>query len=73
LPCHFATREEKLSKIGDVSFDRMSTLLRQGVEGGFKNVALIEVRYVVVEFPPFMLDVLEVVDSVAESPKCVAT
>jgi hypothetical protein len=51
----------------------MSTLLRQGVEGGFKDVALIEVRYVVVEFPPFMLDVLEVVNSVAESPKCVAT
>jgi hypothetical protein len=25
------------------------------------------------EFPPFMLDVLEVVDSPAESPKCVAT
>jgi hypothetical protein len=25
------------------------------------------------EFPSFMLDVLEVVDSLAESPKCVAT
>jgi hypothetical protein len=25
------------------------------------------------EFPPFMLDVVEVVDSSAESPKCVAT
>jgi hypothetical protein len=25
------------------------------------------------EFPPFILDVLEVVDSPAESPKCVAT
>jgi hypothetical protein len=25
------------------------------------------------EFSPFMLDVLEVVDSPAESPKCVAT
>jgi hypothetical protein len=25
------------------------------------------------EFPPFMLDVLEVVDSPAESPKCVCT
>jgi hypothetical protein len=25
------------------------------------------------EFPPFMFDVLEVVDSPAESPKCVAT
>jgi hypothetical protein len=24
------------------------------------------------EFPPFMLDVLEVVGSLAESPKCVA-
>jgi hypothetical protein len=25
------------------------------------------------EFPPFMLDMIEVVDSLAESPKCVAT
>jgi hypothetical protein len=25
------------------------------------------------EFPPFMFDVLEVVDSPVESPKCVAT
>jgi hypothetical protein len=25
------------------------------------------------EFPPFMLDVLEVVDSPVESPKCVRT
>jgi hypothetical protein len=25
------------------------------------------------EFPPFMIDMLEVVDSLAESPKCVLT
>jgi hypothetical protein len=49
------------------------TLLHQGVEGGLEDVALVEVRSVVAEFPPFMLNVLEVVDSPVESPKCVAT
>jgi hypothetical protein len=47
LSHHLATREEELSEIGDVSFERLSTLLRQGVEGGFEGVALIEVGFVV--------------------------
>jgi hypothetical protein len=48
LPCHLTTREEELSDIGDVSFEHLSTLLRQSVEGGFENVALVEVGSVVV-------------------------
>jgi hypothetical protein len=47
LPCHLTTREEELSKIGDVSFERLSTLLRQGVECGFEDVALVEVGSIV--------------------------
>jgi hypothetical protein len=48
LPRHFTPREEELSEIDVVCFERLSTLLHQGVEGGFENVALIEVESVVV-------------------------
>jgi hypothetical protein len=44
---HFTTREEELPEISDVNFERLSTLLRQGVEGGFEDIALVEVRSVV--------------------------
>jgi hypothetical protein len=69
MPRHFATREEELFKIGMVCFKCLATLLRQGVECGLEDVVLVEVP----EFSPFMLDVLEVVNSPVESPKCVAT
>jgi hypothetical protein len=48
LPLYLATREEELSEIDDVSFEHMATLLRQSVEGGFEDVALVEVRSVIV-------------------------
>jgi hypothetical protein len=48
LPLYLITREEELSEIDDVSFERMATLLRQSVEGGFEDVALVEVRSVIV-------------------------
>jgi hypothetical protein len=44
---HFATREEELFKIGVVCFERLATLLYQGVKGGLEDVALVEVRSVV--------------------------
>jgi hypothetical protein len=47
LPLYLATPEEELSEIDDVSFERMATLLRQSVEGGFEDVALVEVRSVI--------------------------
>jgi hypothetical protein len=47
LPRHLTTREEELSEIGDVSFERLSTLLRQGVEGGIEDVALVEVGSII--------------------------
>jgi hypothetical protein len=47
LSHHLTTREEELSEIGDVSFECLSTLLCQGVEGGFEDIALVEVRSVV--------------------------
>jgi hypothetical protein len=47
LSHHLATREEELSKIDNVSFERLSTLLCQGVEGVFEDVALVEVGSVV--------------------------
>jgi hypothetical protein len=40
-------QEEELSKIGEVSFERIATLLRQGVEGGLEDVALVEVGSIV--------------------------
>jgi hypothetical protein len=48
LPRHFVTREEELSEINNVSFKCLSTLLHQSVEGGFENVALVEVSTIVV-------------------------
>jgi hypothetical protein len=40
-------REEELYETGDVSFERLSTLLRQGVEGVFEHVALVEVGSII--------------------------
>jgi hypothetical protein len=48
LPHHFTMREEELFEIGAVSFERLATLLHQGVEGELDDVALVEVGYVVV-------------------------
>jgi hypothetical protein len=47
LSCHLATRKEELLKIGMVCFERLATLLRQGVEGGLEDVALIDVGSIV--------------------------
>jgi hypothetical protein len=47
LPCHFTTREGELFKIGAVSFERLTTLLRQGVKGGLEDVSLVKVGSVV--------------------------
>jgi hypothetical protein len=44
LPRHFTTREEELFEIGVVSFERLGTLLREGVEGRLDDVVLVEVR-----------------------------
>jgi hypothetical protein len=44
---HLTTREEELYETGDVSFERLSTLLRQGVEGVFEDVALVEVGSII--------------------------
>jgi hypothetical protein len=41
LSRHHSTREEELLKIGMVCFKCLATLLRQGVEGGFEDVALV--------------------------------
>jgi hypothetical protein len=72
LPCHFTTREEEFFEIGAVSFKHLVTLLCQGVEGRLMMLFLSRLDPLVSEFPPFMLDVREVVDSPAESPKVFA-
>jgi hypothetical protein len=46
LSHHLATQKEELLKIDAVRFERLVTLLRQGVEGGLENVALVEVRFI---------------------------
>jgi hypothetical protein len=48
LARHLTTREEELSEIDYISFERLSTLLCQGVECGFEDIALIEVRFIIV-------------------------
>jgi hypothetical protein len=47
LSRHLATQKEELFKISAICFERFATLLRQGVEGGLEDVALVEVRFVV--------------------------
>jgi hypothetical protein len=48
MPCHFATREEEPNKIGAVHVERLATLLRQGVEDGLEDAAVVEVGSIVV-------------------------
>jgi hypothetical protein len=72
LPCHLITRVEEL-EIGAVSFELLATLLHQGVKGKFDDVVLVDVRSVGARVSPFMLDMREVVDSPAESPKSIDT
>jgi hypothetical protein len=48
LSCHLATREEELLKIDVVCFERLATLLRQGVEGGLEDITLVEDGSIVV-------------------------
>jgi hypothetical protein len=45
---HFTVREEELFKIGAVSFERLATLLYQGVEGRFEDIIFVEAGSVVV-------------------------
>jgi hypothetical protein len=52
--------------IGAVRFECLVTLLCQGVEGGLDMLPLSRLDPLLPEFPPFMLDKLEVVDSPAE-------
>jgi hypothetical protein len=47
LSRHLAMRKKELLKIGAVCFERLATLLRQGVEGGLEDAALVEVESVV--------------------------
>jgi hypothetical protein len=47
LSRHLATQKEELFKISAIRFERFATLLRQGVEGGLEDVALVEVGFVV--------------------------
>jgi hypothetical protein len=48
LSRHLAMREEKLLKIDMVRFERLATLLRQGVDGKFEYVAFVEVGSIVI-------------------------
>jgi hypothetical protein len=47
LSRHFTMREEELLKINAVSFEHLTTLLRQGVEGRLEDVILVEIRSIV--------------------------
>jgi hypothetical protein len=47
LSRHLTTQKEELLKIGAVRFKCLVTLLRQGVEAGLEDVALVEVASVV--------------------------
>jgi hypothetical protein len=62
LSRHFTTRDEELFKIGAVRFEHLATLLSQGVEGGSRMLPMLRLDPLCPNFPPFMLDVLEVVD-----------
>jgi hypothetical protein len=66
---HFAMREEELFKVDVVL--RPSSIKVSKV--GLRMLPLSSSNPLLPEFPLFMLDVLEVVKSPVESPKCVHT
>jgi hypothetical protein len=66
-------REEELIKISVISFERLATLLRHGVEGRLDDVVLVDVGSVGARVSPFMVDMCEVVESPTESPKYIVT
>jgi hypothetical protein len=70
LSRYLVMREEELIHLLAVGLKRLAIFVRQVVEGRLDDVILVEVRSVGVEAPFFML---EVVDSPAESSKCVGT
>jgi hypothetical protein len=73
MSCYFATREEELFKIGAVSFKRFAIPSIKVSKVGLGMLFLLRSDPLLLEFPPFMLDMLEVTDSPAESPKCIRT
>jgi hypothetical protein len=73
MSCHLATQEEELFKICSVRIKRLASLLIRVLKVGLRMLPLLWSDPFLPEFPPFMLDVLELVDSPVESPKCVCT
>jgi hypothetical protein len=73
LSRHLATREKELLKIGVVRFKRLRPSSVKVSKVGLRMLPLSRSNPLWPEFSPFMLDVLEVVDSPAESLKYVRT
>jgi hypothetical protein len=75
VPCHVTSQRERKSSSRLVWY--ASNALRPSSvkvsKVGLRMLFLSRSDPLLPEFPPFMLDVLEVVDSPAESPKCVRT
>jgi hypothetical protein len=73
LPHHFTTREEELLEIDVKSLNTLRASFVKVSRIGLIMLFLSRSDPLVSEFPPFMFHVYEVVDSPAESPKCIAT
>jgi hypothetical protein len=68
---HFTTQEEELFNIGVASFKCLATSSIKVSKVGLRMLPLSGLDPLLPEFPPFMIDVLEVVNSPADSPKYV--
>jgi hypothetical protein len=75
VPCHITLQCERKSS-SRLAWYASNTLRLSSIKVlkvGFRILLLLMSDPLVPEFPPLMLDVVEVVDSPAESPKCVHT
>jgi hypothetical protein len=75
VPCHVTSQCESKSSSRLVRYT-LNALRPSSVEVlkvGLIMLPLLRSDPLLLEFPPFMLDMLEVFDSLAESPKCVRT
>jgi hypothetical protein len=73
VPCHVTLQRERKSSSRLVWY-ASNALRRSSIrvsKVGLRMLPLSRSDPLLQEFPPFMLDVLEVVDSPVESPKCV--
>jgi hypothetical protein len=75
VPCHVTSQRERKSssRLAWYTSNALRPSSVRVLKVGLRMLHLLRSDPLLTEFPPFMLDVLKVVDSPAELPKCVHT